>query len=200
MRVLGLTGGIGSGKSTVSGMFAALGADVIDADQLAREVVEPGRPALAQIVAAFGSEMLLPDGSLDRARLGALIFRDPQARARLNALTHPPIRERLWEEVAARSVRPGVLILDIPLLYENGGTGLVEAVIVVWVDRKTQLQRLVERSGLSLEEAEGRIASQMPLDEKRQRADHVIDNRGSPEATQRQVAAIYARYTAAPSA
>ncbi len=194
MRVLGLTGGIGSGKSTVCRMFAELGAEVVDADRLARDVVEIGQPALAEIVQAFGPEMLLPDGHLDRGRLAALIFRDAAARERLNGITHPRIRERIWEEVAARSVRPGVLILDIPLLYENARTDLVEAVIVVWVDRETQLRRLREREGLSLEEAQRRIAAQMPLEEKRARADHIIDNTGGLAKTRRQVRAVYERY------
>jgi len=194
MRVLGLTGGMGSGKSTVSKMFTELSADVVDADQLAREVVEPGRPALAEIVELFGREVLLPDGQLDRARVASRIFNDATARERLNAITHPRIRERMWEEVAARSVRPGVLILDIPLLYENGPSGLVEAVIVVWVDRQTQLRRLMERGELDREEALRRIESQMPLDEKRDRADHVIDNTGTLEETRRQVETLYRRY------
>ena len=195
MRVLGLTGGIGSGKSMVASMFRQLGADVIDADQLAREVVEPGQPALAEIVSAFGPDILGGDGRLDRGKLGAIIFADAPARSRLNAITHPRIRERMEEEVARRADRPGLLLLDIPLLYENARTNAVEKVIVVWVDRKTQLRRLEERSGLSEDEARQRIASQMPLDEKRARADLVIDNSGSPEETRRQVEAIYRKFT-----
>ncbi len=194
MRVLGLTGGMGSGKSTVSRMFAELGADIVDADQLAREVVEPGKPALDEIVKEFGREVLSPDGRLDRARMADLIFHDATARERLNAITHPRIRERMWEEVAARSVRPGVLILDIPLLYENGPRGLVEAVIVVWVDRETQLRRLMERVALNREEALRRIETQLSLDGKRDRADHVIDNTGTLDDTRRRVQALYERY------
>jgi dephospho-CoA kinase len=194
MRVLGLTGGIGSGKSLVDAIFRELGADVIDADALAREVVEPGQPALAEIVASFGSDVLLPDGRLNRARLAALIFGDAAARQRLNAITHPRIRRRMTEEVAARSGRSGVLVLDIPLLYENGRGVDLEKVIVVWVDQATQRRRLMERDGLTLEQAGQRIAAQMPLDEKRRRGDHVIDNSGSPESTRRQVDAIYRLY------
>lgn len=194
MRVLGLTGGIGSGKSMVASMFAELGADVIDADQLAREVVEPGQPALEEIRTAFGPDILLPDGRLDRGKLGRIIFADPVARGTLNAITHPRIRELMAGEIAARRSRPGVLIVDIPLLYENDRTDSVEAVIVVWVDSKTQLRRLVERDGLSEEEARQRIAAQMPLDEKRARADVVIDNSDSRENTRRQVEAIYRRF------
>jgi dephospho-CoA kinase len=194
VKVLGLTGGIGSGKSMVASMFAKLGADVIDADRLAREVVEPGQPALEEIATAFGRDILLPDGRLDRGKLGRIIFADPVARGRLNAITHPRIRERMDAEIAARGSRPGVLIVDIPLLYENDRARAVEAVIVVWVDQQTQLRRLDERDGLSAEEARQRIAAQMPLEEKRARADVVIDNSGSRENTRRQVEAIYRRY------
>ncbi len=194
MRVLGLTGGIGSGKSTVSRMFAELGAEIVDADQIARAVVEPGEPALGEIVQAFGREMLLGEGRLDRAKLASRIFRDAQARQRLNEITHPRIGERMRAEVAARRARPGVLVVDIPLLYENARPGMVEAVVVVWVDAATQLRRLIERDGLSETEARQRLAAQMPLDEKRARADHVVDNRGSLDETHRQVTEIYRRY------
>jgi dephospho-CoA kinase len=198
MRVLGLTGGIGSGKSVVDAIFAQLGADVVDADALARKVVEPGQPALEEIVSTFGGDMLLPDGRLDRARLGRLIFGDAAARARLNAITHPRIRQRMSDEVTSRAGRPGVLILDIPLLLENGRSGDVEKVIVVWVDRATQLQRLMERDRLTAEQANQRIAAQMSLDEKRRRADYVIDNTGTREQTRQQVAAIYQLFAGHP--
>jgi dephospho-CoA kinase len=194
MNVLGLTGGIGSGKSMVASMFAQLGADVIDADQLAREVVEPGQPALEEIATAFGRDILLPDGRLDRGKLGRIIFADPVARGTLNAITHPRIRERMDAEITARRSGRGVLVVDIPLLYENDRSRAVETVIVVWVDAKTQLRRLQERDGLSVEEARQRIAAQMPLDEKRARADVVIDNSGSRESTRRQVEAVYRRH------
>ena len=194
MRVLGLTGGIGSGKSTVAEMFAELGAEIIDADRLARDVVEPGQPALDEIVTRFGSGILLADGRLDRHQLGRLIFADAAARADLDAITHPRIRERMEAAVTARRDRKGVLILDIPLLYENARTQLVEEAIVVWVDPPTQVRRLIERGGLTAEEIRQRIAAQMPLDEKRALADYVIDNRGSKDATRRQVEAIYRRY------
>ena len=194
MKVLGLTGGIGSGKSMVLSMFANLGAEVIDADQLAREVVEPGQPALEEIATAFGRDMLMPDGRLDRGKLARIIFADPVARARLNAITHPRIQERMATEMALRGSRPGLLIVDIPLLYENDRSDTVESVIVVWVDAKTQLRRLTERDGLTPDEARQRIAAQMPLDEKRARADLVVDNSGSRENTRRQVEVIYRRF------
>ena len=194
MKVLGLTGGIGSGKSMVLSMFANLGAEVIDADQLAREVVEPGQPALEEIATAFGRDILMTDGRLDRGKLARIIFADPVARARLNALTHPRIQERMATEMALRRSRAGLLIVDIPLLYENDRTGTVESVIVVWVDSRTQLRRLIERDAMTEEEARQRIAAQMSLDEKRARADLVVDNSGSRENTRRQVETIYRQY------
>ena len=194
MRVLGLTGGIGSGKSSVAQMFKQLGAEVIDADEFARDVVEPGQPALAEIVSTFGRDILLSDGRLDREKLGRIIFADAAARSTLNAITHPRIRERMEAEVEERRGRPGLLLLDIPLLYENSRTSLVEKVIVVWVDLKTQLRRLTGRNRLSIEQAQQRIASQMPLDQKRARADIVIDNSGGLEDTRRQVEKIYRQF------
>jgi len=199
MRVLGLTGGIGSGKSMVAQMFSRLGAVVIDADQLAREVVEPGQPALQEIAATFGSDVLLPDGRLDRPKLAGIIFADAAERAKLDAITHPRIRARMDEEIKARRSGPGVLIADIPLLYENDRTQTVEKVIVVWVDPKTQLLRIRQRDGLSADAARQRIDAQMPLDAKRARADHVIDNSGSRDDTRAQVEAIYRLYAPAAS-
>jgi dephospho-CoA kinase len=197
VRILGLTGGIGSGKSMVALMFAQLGAAVIDADQLAREVVEPGEPALQEIAETFGRDVLLPDGRLNRGKLADIIFADAAARARLNAITHPRIRKRMDAAVEARRSGPGVLIVDIPLLYENDRASTVEKVIVVWVDAETQLRRLNERDGLTVDAARQRIAAQMPLEAKRARADHVIDNSGSRENTRHQVEAIYRRYAPA---
>ncbi|HYS01712.1 MAG TPA: dephospho-CoA kinase [Candidatus Eisenbacteria bacterium] len=192
--MLGLTGGLGSGKSTVSRMFADLGAEVIDADQLAREVVMPGQPALKEIVDTFGREFQRGDGTLDRSRLADLIFGDPTARTWLNAITHPRIHSRMAEEIAARESKDGVLLLDIPLLYENRRTSIVEAVVVVWVDRATQIQRLVERDGLSEAEARRRIGAQLSLDDKRQRADFVVNNTLTLEATREQVADVYRKF------
>ncbi|HYM49845.1 MAG TPA: dephospho-CoA kinase [Candidatus Limnocylindrales bacterium] len=194
MRVLGLTGGIGSGKSTVARMFTEQGAFVVDADQIAREIVRPGEPALRDIVTAFGRGVLQADGSLDRLRLGDLIFHDAVARATLNAITHPRIRERLRDAVAAHRGEPGLLVLDVPLLFESGRADEMEATVLVWVDHLTQLRRLVERDGLTLSEAAVRLAAQMPLDDKRRLADHVIDNSRSLEDTRAQVEAIAARY------
>jgi len=178
-------------------MFARLGAVVIDADQLAREVVEPGQPALQEIAVTFGPDVILPDGSLDRPKLAGIIFADPVERAKLDAITHPRIRALMDEQIKVRRSGPGLVIADIPLLYENGLTNTVEAVIVVWVDPTTQLQRIRQRDGLSAEAARQRIAAQMPLDAKRARADHVIDNSGSRDNTRRQVEAIYRLYAPA---
>jgi dephospho-CoA kinase len=175
-------------------MLADLGAEVIDADQLAREVVMPGQPALKEIVDTFGREFLRKDGTLDRPRLGDLIFSDPTARTWLNAITHPHIRARMAEEVATRAPKDGVLVLDIPLLYEGRREWDVEAVVVVWVDRATQIQRLVERDGLSDAEARRRIAAQLSLDAKRQRADFVVNNTLTLDATRQQVEDVYRKF------
>jgi dephospho-CoA kinase len=181
----------------VAQMFAQLGAALIDADQVAREVVEPGQPALAEIAATFGPDVLLADGRLDRPKLAGIIFADSAERAKLDAITHPRIRARMEAEIKARRSDPGVLIVDIPLLYENNRINTVEKVIVVWVDPEAQLRRLRQRDGLSAEAARQRVAAQMPLDAKRARADHVIDNTGSRENTRRQVEAIYRLYAPA---
>jgi dephospho-CoA kinase len=194
VKVLGLTGGIGSGKSTVLQMFVALGAEGVDADQLAREVVQPGQPALREIVSTFGTEYAHPDGSLDRPKLADLIFSDPTARTWLNAITHPRIQSRMAEEIEARQQRNGVLVLDIPLLYENRRVSIVEAVVVVWVDRATQMKRLVERDGLTEKEARERIAAQLSLDVKRERADYVVNNTLTLDATREQVADVYRQF------
>jgi dephospho-CoA kinase len=175
-------------------MFADLGAEVIDADQLAREVVMPGQPALKEIVDTFGRDFLRQDGTLDRSRLADLIFGDPTARTWLNAITHPRIQSRMADEIAARESKDGVLVLDIPLLYENRRTSIVEAVVVVWVDRATQIQRLVERDGLTEAEARRRIGAQLSLDDKRQRADFVVNNTLTLEATREQVADVYRKF------
>jgi dephospho-CoA kinase len=198
MRIIGLTGGIGSGKSTVSAMLRELGAAVVDADAGARAVVEPGQPGLAEIGEAFGPDVLRPDGSLDREKVAALVFSDPEARARLDAITHPRVREwmaeRVQEAVAAGSE---LVVLDVPLMYESGLEGGVESVIVVWASPETQVSRAVER-GMTEADARARVAAQMPIDEKRARADHVVDNSGSPEDTRRQVERLWAELRGAP--
>jgi len=191
--LVGLTGGIATGKSTVSAMFAQLGAKVMDADLLAREVVMPGQPAHAQIVKEFGPDVLQEDGALDRKRLGALVFADAQRRKRLEEITHPAIRGRqqrilsVYEEEAF----DGIVIWDAALLVESGGAKGMDRVVVVTADPAAELRRLVERDGFSEEEARGRMASQMPLAEKVKVADYVIDNSGSRAETERRVRELY---------
>ncbi len=196
MRTLGLTGGIGSGKTTVAHMFERLGATVVDADALAREVVAPGQPALDEIRAAFGPDVIRPDGTLDRPRLARRIFSDAGARARLNAITHPRIAQRMQQQIAAaRAGGVEVLVAVIPLLLENNRRELMDSVIVVAVDEATQEARLVHREGLPPAEARARMAAQMPLAEKARLADHVIDNSGNLEDTEAQVMAIWRQLT-----
>lgn len=196
--LVGLTGGIATGKSTVSAMLQRLGAVVIDADQLAREVVEPGEPALAEIVGEFGREVLRADGTLDRKRLGAIVFGDAAQRARLEAITHPRIRERFAQRLAgllAREFR-GLVFFDAPVLVESGGYTTMDRLVVVTADEPTQIARLVARDGIDREEARRRIASQMPLAEKAKLAHHVIDNSGDRAATETRVRQVHAALAA----
>ncbi len=189
----GLTGGIATGKSTVSAMFAHLGCRVIDADLLAREVVAPGQPAHAAIVAEFGREVLLPDGYLDRKRLGAIVFADPERRKRLEAITHPAIRLRQQRILSALEEEEfdGIVIWDVALLFETGAAALVDRAIVVFADEATELERLMVRDGLGEDEARARIRSQMPVVEKAKRAHYVIDNSGLRADTEAQVRQVH---------
>lgn len=188
MRIIGLTGGIASGKSTVAKILAAYGAMVIDADQLAREAVQPATAACRQIVAAFGPGILLPDGNIDRKALGKVIFADPVARRRLEAITHPAIRNLAEQKLAAlHAAGAPVVFYMAPLLIEAGAADRVEEIWVVYVDRETQLARLIERDDITREEAEQRIAAQMPMEEKAAYGAVVIDNRGTPAETEQQV-------------
>jgi dephospho-CoA kinase len=191
VRLVGLTGGIGSGKSTVSEMFRALGATVIDADQVAREVVRPGQPALAEVAARFPGTVDA-QGHLDRAALAARIFADAADRAALNAILHPRIQAEVQRQSAALAAA-GVdtVLYDAALLIENGLHHGMDAVVVVWVPEQLQRERLMARDGLSLAEAQARISAQTPLDAKRAVATWVVDNAGSREQTQSQVAAIW---------
>ena len=198
MAVFGLTGGIASGKSTVAGMLSALGAEIIDADRLARQAVAPGREAYRKVVAAFGSGVVGPDGQLDRQQLGALVFGDADRRRLLESLIHPYVRResaRAQAEIAHR--RPEALIfLDVPLLFESGMDRGLEAIVVVYVPAAVQLARLKARDRLSEAAALARIDSQMNLEIKRRRATHVIDNSGSREETRRQVTRLFGRLRA----
>lgn len=182
MRVIGLTGGIATGKSTFAALLRARGVPVVDADALARAVVEPGTPALAEIAREFGAEVLRPDGTLDRKRLGERVFADAGARRRLEEITHPAVRAAMLAETLRLAGEGHALVFyDAPLLYEVGLDAVLDSVVVVWAPRALQRRRLVERDGLSPEEAEARLAAQLPVDEKAARADRVVENAG-PEA------------------
>jgi len=187
---VGLTGGIGSGKSEVTRRLAALGAYVVDADVLAREVVEPGTPGLAAVAAEFGAEVLRPDGSLDRDRLGAIVFADPAARARLNAIVHPLVGAATAERFAAAPA-DAIVVHDVPLLVEVGLAAAYDVVLVVAATPETQGSRLVRARGMSADEARSRIASQAPLADKLAVADFVITNDGSLDDLDRQVQAVW---------
>jgi len=191
--LVGLTGSIATGKSTVSRMFAHLGARVIDADLLAREVVMPGQPAYARIVEEFGPQVVQEDGSLDRKALGAVVFADAAKRKRLEEITHPAIglRQQRILSVLDEEAFEGVVIWDAALLVEGGGVAKMDRVVVVYADPETERRRLMERDGLSDADARARVASQMPVAEKVKLADHVIDNSGTREETERQVGTVY---------
>jgi len=201
--ILGLSGGIGSGKSTVTRILSELGATTIDADAIVHEQQAPGQPLLAEIAKAFGDEVIAADGSLDREALGNIVFKDESARARLGSLMHPPvIAEMMRRAKAAVEADVPLVVLDIPLLFEGRqsgrGSGAVmnfDATLCVWVNRDVQLARTVARDGCSQEEAERRIAAQLPIDEKREMADYVIDNSGGPAETRAQVEALVAKLT-----
>jgi len=192
--LVGLTGGIATGKSTVSCMLRGLGAEIIDADLLAREVVEPGQPAWHEIVAEFGRDVVNPDGTLDRKKLGAIVFANPERRNRLEAITHPAIRagvQARLHELAARGFA-GIVFYDAAILIEALGHKDVERMVVVITDEATQAARLRGRDGTDDAEGRRRIASQMPLAEKAKLADYVIDNSGDREATAEQVRRVFA--------
>ncbi|HEV7875752.1 MAG TPA: dephospho-CoA kinase [Nocardioides sp.] len=185
MLRIGLTGGIGAGKSTVSALLAARGAVIVDADTIAREVVEPGTPGLAAVVEAFGPDVLASDGSLDRPALAAVVFADPEARARLDAIVHPLVRVRATE-LAAAAAPDAVVVNDVPLLVETGQAGAYDLVVVVEADLDARIARLVER-GLTAEDARARMAAQATDEQRRALADVVLDNSGAPAELEAQV-------------
>jgi dephospho-CoA kinase len=194
MKVIGLTGGIASGKSSVAIILEKCGAVVVDADQLAREVVSPGEPAYQAIVEAFGSTVVRPDGTLNRTALGRIVFADAAARNVLEKITHPRIAERAAlriEDERSRGTR--VLFYMVPLLIEAGLTSLVDEIWLVSVDNNVQIDRLMKRDDISREEALRKIASQMPLREKAAFADVIIDNNGLPDETAQNVALEWQR-------
>jgi dephospho-CoA kinase len=191
---IGLTGGIGSGKSTVAGLLAARGARIVDADRIAREVVEPGTPGLEAVVAAFGQEVLTPEGALDRPALAAVVFADPDARRRLDGIVHPLVRARATELVAA-APPDAVVVQDVPLLVETGQAGSYDLVLVVEADLDTRVRRLVGR-GLAEDDARARIAAQASDEQRRAVADVVLDNSGSVEDLEAQVDRFWAERVA----
>jgi dephospho-CoA kinase len=191
--LVGLTGSIATGKSTVSSMFEALGCVILDADILAREVVAPGEPALAKIVEEFGRDVLLPDGTLDRKKLGAVIFGDPARRKRLEEITHPAIRDRFLRHLADLEARgfEGLVLWDAPVMIETGGHKAMEKLVVVATDEATQAARLRARDTIDAVEAERKIRSQMPVADKAKLADYVIDNTGDRAATEARVREVH---------
>lgn len=192
MVVIGLTGGIASGKSTVSRILRELGAAVIDADAIVHELQQPGAPVTLAIAREFGPGVIRPDGSLDRAALGQIVFGDAARRKALEAIVHPAVRERMWSDVErCRAEGRAAAVLDVPLLIESELHRTVDRVWLVYIDRDLQIQRLMARDGLPRSQAEQRIAAQMSLDEKRAYADVIIDNRGTMESTRDQVVAAW---------
>jgi len=191
---IGLTGGIGSGKSTVSRLLAGHGAVIVDADVIAREVVEPGTPGLEAVVEAFGSEVLTPDGSLDRPALAGVVFGDPDARRRLDAIVHPLVRARATE-VAAAAPPGAVVVNDVPLLVETGQAAAYDLVLVVEADPETRVARLVQR-GLTAEDARARMAAQASDEQRRAVADVVLDNSGTENELAAQVDRFWAERVA----
>jgi dephospho-CoA kinase len=202
--VVGLTGGIGTGKSRVADLLRELGAAVECSDEIVREIQSPGRPALAEIAAAFGDAYLLPSGELDRPRLAALVFDNPAARETLDGFIHPRVYAVLRERLEAhRRAGVPVVVLDIPLLLEGGGTGQgsgtglpLDLVLLVYADEDTQIERITARDGLSVEEARARLQAQMPIDEKRLLSDVVVDNSGAWEQTEKAIRELFASWSA----
>ena len=201
LSVFGLTGGIGSGKSTAAALFRERGVPIVDADELAREAVAPGSAGLAEVQAAFGPQILAADGSLDRKQLGTLVFADSQARSRLNAITHPIVRRLSQERFRALDAQ-GVTLAgyDVPLLFEVGLDAVLRPIVVVTAREATQLERILARDGISEQAARERIAAQLPLADKQKRADHVLYNNGGLDALAAQVDALLEKLRAAAGA
>lgn len=195
--ILGLTGGIATGKSTVSAMLRERGIPVIDADVIAREVVEPGKPAYEAIVKHFGRDILLPGGEINRKLLGDVVFSDETERQKLNAIVHPEVR-RVMREQAKQAERGGapIVFMDIPLLYESKLQHLVDKIVVVYAPAAMQLTRMMERDELDEEQANKRLRAQLPIEQKKLDADYVIDNTGTREETEKQVEELLAELKA----
>ncbi len=197
MKTIGLTGGIGSGKSTVSRLLASYGAVVVDADLLAREVLEPGSEGLAEVAEAFGADLVRPDGTLDREALGARVFPDPDAVRRLNGITHPRIGALTVERfAAAEAAGAPLLVHDVPLLVESGLQRGYAAVVVVDVPPEVQLDRLVRLRGMPADDARARMARQATREQRLAAATHVLHNEGTPQELEQQVRALWEELTA----
>ncbi|MGW5620674.1 dephospho-CoA kinase [Streptomyces olivaceus] len=194
MLKVGLTGGIGAGKSEVSRLLVDCGAVLIDADRIAREVVEPGTPGLAAVVEAFGADVLTEDGRLDRPKLGSIVFADRERLAALNSIVHPLVgeRSRTLEEAAEAAAEDAVVVHDVPLLTENGLAPLYDVVVVVDADPATQLDRLVRLRGMSEQDARARMAAQATREQRREIADLVVDNDVPLEELRRRVREVWA--------
>lgn len=192
-RAIGLTGGIGSGKSTAARRFAELGAAVYQADEISRQALEPGAACYQQVIDAFGESIRSKDGSIDRKALARIVFSDEEKRNELNAIIHPYVIDQLFSRAKndLSSRRGAIAIFDVPLLFESGLDAEMEQNIVVVCDEKERVRRVVERDGASREQALARIRAQMPEEEKRLRAGYVLDNNGTPEQLIRQVDALY---------
>jgi dephospho-CoA kinase len=202
-RIIGLTGGIGSGKSTVAEMLRKLGATIIDADRIVHELQAPDMPMLEVLAAEFGRDIIDASGALDRKALGAIVFNDKTARARLGLIVHPEVGKEMYRQVQAGIAAEAPLVVaDIPLLYEGRREGRdtasmlgVEGVVLVWVPVEIQIERTMARDSCTRDEALARIRAQVPIDEKRSLAEHVVDNTGSREETEAQVRAIVRELT-----
>ena len=202
-RMIGLSGGIGSGKTTVRKLLESMGARTVCADEVVHELQAPGQPLLQDLAEAFGEAVIQPDGALDRKALGEVVFNDAEARARLGAIMHPPVvAEIVRRAQAAAETDTPLVVVDIPLLFEGVKTQTgsavalpYEALVLVWIPREMQIKRTAQRDQSSEEDAEKRVAAQMPIDEKRAMASHVIDNSGTQEETAEQVRALWETLT-----
>jgi dephospho-CoA kinase len=191
VKLVGLTGGVGSGKSTVAAILGELGAAVVDADEASHAVYEPGTPGFDAVVKAFG-EGYVREGRIDRKALGELVFKDPDARRRLNAIVHPLVREWMAQRTAeALEHGADVIVQDVPLLFENKLEALFPTIVLVWVPPEVQVERLVKGRGFTRERAREVIAAQMPINEKRAHSTYVIDNSGTAESTRAQVIGLW---------
>ncbi len=190
MRI-GITGGIATGKNLVTKYFKELGCYTIDADEVYHKLIYPGKPLWRKLVEEFGSTIVHPQGMIDRKRLGDIVFNNKSSLEKLNAITHKEILKEIEKEAKNKEKEYKIVAINAPLLIEAGAQNLVDKIIVVWTDKKTQIERLMKRDNISYKEAEKRIKSQMPLSEKVKYGDYIIDNSGTPEETKKQVEKVY---------